>query len=53
LSVTEKVKDWGYDIKSSWLVFATWLGDSDILVFDIEKYINGVIALSLEVDLEM
>lgn len=38
---TSDSKDWGYDIKEDWLIFATWLGDGDVLVFDMEKYKLG------------
>lgn len=36
-NTTEQVANWGYEIKESWLVFATWMGDLDLLLFDINK----------------
>jgi hypothetical protein len=41
ISITEKVASWGYSLDSNWLVFATWLGDTDILLFDMNKYETG------------
>lgn len=41
IDVNKQVKTWGYDLKPEWLVFATWLGDCDILVFDIKNYKAG------------
>ncbi|MDR0292925.1 MAG: SMI1/KNR4 family protein [Oscillospiraceae bacterium] len=32
---------WGYALKSEWLVFAQWLGDCDILVFDLNRSASG------------
>ena len=32
-----QVKSWGYELKPEWIVFATWLGDCDMLVFDLSK----------------
>ncbi len=37
IKITNEVKGWGYELKPEWLVFATWLGDCDILVFDLKK----------------
>lgn len=37
IDVTNQVNNWGYNLKQGWLVFATWLGDCDILVFDLNK----------------
>lgn len=39
INVTKEVVEWGYELKPSWLVFATWLGDVDLLIFDLDKYI--------------
>jgi len=41
ISITKEVSRWGYELKPEWLVFATWLGDCDILVFDLEKSTMG------------
>ena len=40
--ITNEVKGWGYELKPEWLVFATWLGDCDILIFDLNKSKNGI-----------
>ena len=42
MDVTKQVSTWGYDLKPGWIVFSTWLGDCDILVFDLNKSGNGV-----------
>jgi len=42
IDISNQVNSWGYELKSEWLVFATWLGDCDILVFDLNKSKNGV-----------
>lgn len=42
LNVTRKKIEEGYRLNSNWIVFATWLGDCDILVFDLKKYKAGV-----------
>jgi hypothetical protein len=39
--VTNEVKDRGYELDNLWVVFATWLGDGDVLVFDLSKYKSG------------
>lgn len=36
-NANDNVKKWGYIVKDSWLVFATWIGDTDILIFDFDK----------------
>jgi len=41
LEVTNAVAEWGYDLPPSLIVFATWLGDTDLLLFDLEKCANG------------
>ena len=41
LKTTDSVVDWGYDLPSSLVVFATWLGDTDLLLFDLDKCNNG------------
>jgi hypothetical protein len=41
ISLTCEVKKRGYNLSDKWLVFATWLGDGDMLVFDLEKYNTG------------
>jgi len=38
ISTTKKVTEWGYKLNPSWLVYATWLGDVDLLIFDLDKY---------------
>jgi len=35
---TSEMKNYGLDFSDSWIVFAEWLGDSDLLLFDLEKY---------------
>ena len=35
------VKKMGYQLKPEWIVFATWLGDGDILIFDLKKSSSG------------
>lgn len=37
IGISNQVKSWGYELRPEWLVFATWLGDCDILVFDLNK----------------
>ena len=37
-NVTAQMSSWGYELPDSVLVFATWLGDVDILLFDLQKY---------------
>lgn len=39
--VTCEAKNRGYNISDKWLVFATWLGDGDMLVFDLAKHNTG------------
>ena len=39
--INEKVRTWR-NFPDSWLVFATWLGDQDLLIFDMDKYHSGV-----------
>jgi len=41
LEITNKAKTWGYDINSNWLVFASWIGDCDVLIFDLRKSRNN------------
>lgn len=41
LSVTNQVKKRGYKLSESWIVYATWLGDGDLLIFDLSKYNAG------------
>lgn len=41
IMVTREAKNRGYDLSDKWLVFATWLGDGDMVVFDLEKYNAG------------
>lgn len=40
IKVNEQAQLWR-NLPDSWLVFATWLGDQDLLLFDIEKYKSG------------
>ncbi len=42
IDISNHVKDWGYELKPEWIVFATWLGDCDILIFDLTKSKNGI-----------
>jgi len=42
IDISNQVDSWGYELKPGWLVFATWLGDCDILVFDINKSKAGI-----------
>lgn len=37
ISVTNTVRSWGYELRAEWLVFATWLGDCDVIAFDLSK----------------
>lgn len=37
IDISNQVKSWGYELRPEWIVFATWLGDCDILVFDLNK----------------
>jgi hypothetical protein len=37
MQMTLESKNRGYHIKDKWIVFATWIGDGDILLFDITK----------------
>jgi len=39
--VNEKVRAIRGNFPDSWLVFATWLGDTDLLIFDLSKYNSG------------
>lgn len=41
IKITCEVKNRGYDISEKWLVFAKWIGDGDMLIFDLEKYNAG------------
>ncbi|MCL5290247.1 MAG: SMI1/KNR4 family protein [Firmicutes bacterium] len=41
LKVTSKKIKVGCQLKKYWTVFATWLGDGDMLVFDLNKYKAG------------
>lgn len=41
INVTKQVAEWGYELKPSWLVYATWLGDIDLLIFDLDKYVEN------------
>lgn len=41
LRVTNEVKDRGYELENLWVVFAIWLGDGDVLVFDLGKHKLG------------
>jgi hypothetical protein len=34
---TNFMKSIGFELHDSWIVFAEWLGDCDILIFDLEK----------------
>ena len=36
-STTLDMKTWGCELPSSFLVFATWLGDLDVLLFDLKR----------------
>lgn len=38
--INEQIRTWR-QIPDSWLVFATWIGDGDMLMFDINKYKAG------------
>ena len=42
IDISNHVKDWWYELKPEWIVFATWLGDCDILIFDLTKSKNGI-----------
>ena len=33
-----EAKSWGYNLDTSWIIFATWFGDGDVLVFNLDKY---------------
>lgn len=37
IDMTKEYREMGYELKSSQYVFAAWLGDSDVLIFDLEK----------------
>lgn len=37
IEITKQVKEWGYFLKPNWLVYATWLGDLDVLIFDLDR----------------
>ena len=37
MEVTALVKGQGCELKADWIVFATWFGDTDVLVFDLSK----------------
>lgn len=37
METTAHIKSLGYELPNSWIVFAKWLGDSDILILDLEK----------------
>ena len=39
-AINEQIRTWR-QIPDSWLVFATWIGDGDMLMFDINKYKAG------------
>ena len=41
IDMSMQVKEWGYELSPEWLVFATWLGDCDILIFDLSKDNSG------------
>jgi hypothetical protein len=41
LNITNRKKEEGYRLKNYMIVFATWLGDCDVLVFDLNKYNTG------------
>lgn len=41
LLVTKKMRDRGYDLNEGLVAFATWLGDGDILIFDLNKHKKG------------
>ena len=36
--VNKKARTIHEDLPNTWLVFATWLGDSDMIIFDMNKY---------------
>ncbi|MDF2858683.1 MAG: hypothetical protein K0Q87_4534 [Neobacillus sp.] len=38
LPATNELRKYGTDIGKSFIVFATWLGDGDVLLFDLDKY---------------
>lgn len=40
IEINEQARSWR-SLKDSWLVFATWLGDQDFLLFDLKKYESG------------
>ena len=40
IKINEQSRSWR-NLPNSWLVFATWLGDQDLLLFDIKKYKSG------------
>lgn len=42
IDISNQVKSWGYELRPGWLVFATWLGDCDILLFDLIKSEAGI-----------
>lgn len=37
LTATNKVRESGLNIPQHWIVFAQWLGDGDLLVFDLKR----------------
>ena len=37
IAISNEVTTWGLELKPEWLVFATWYGDCDILIFDLHK----------------
>lgn len=37
IEITQQVKEWGYFLKPNFLVYATWLGDLDVLIFDLDR----------------
>lgn len=39
-AINEEVRSW-LQLPDTWLVFAAWLGDRDLLIFDMDKYASG------------
>jgi hypothetical protein len=50
INETKRIKKNGYEIKDGDLVFATWFGDGDFLIFDSEVYKNEKINYIIDGD---
>jgi len=42
VEINKKIRLWREKFLDLWLVFATWIGDEDVLIFDMDKYNSGV-----------